>query len=219
MPHDGLLRIVEHAPQIGAERYPELSDRAVRFAMSASELVLSWLAYSPNNPGYHASDTYRLPKQWVIDHSPDIQNEVARRITQINISQTEDDTKRLQELFDPDAIQPRSRDYEGKLVPLPREFTAYDIAYAGVRDICELRPEPYMTAEAVHTDSIRAIGATLMRVWHFSELAQAHPDVMTQSRFDSFHGIFRQNTLTLVRQATSYAQQPAQPAYAADLVA
>ncbi len=232
MPHDGFASISYIGPEQRAslETAPQQThdERRVSFAMSAVDKIFDWLAYSPNNPRYLTSETYRLPKEWLEAYAGSLMHEIENGEATISDNNETIDLHRIEIIRGGTVVHTNRR--TGEVEPLAKMFVAQDFLEAGIKPVLKQARDsiPEDGAETINNRAVRAIGAMVVRGLYFDRLHEKHPEAFTAEERDSHLATFRQNivatifhTARLDRAALQKPtrQSPAQPDTELELVA
>ncbi|HMR72666.1 MAG TPA: hypothetical protein PKD68_01515 [Candidatus Saccharibacteria bacterium] len=202
MPPNGLasisyIRRPEAVPGFEASKQTH-EERRVSFAMSAVDQIFDWLAYSPNNPRYLTSETYRLPKEWLEAHTESLVHEIENGTEAISEKNEIIDLYRIEIIRD--GVVVHSNRHTGTVEPLAKMFVAQDFLEAGIKPALEQsrNSKPEDGVEAINERAVRAIGAMVVRGFYFDSLHERHPEAFTAQERDSHLATFRQNIVATV---------------------
>lgn len=231
MPHDGLASI----SYIGQERRPSLEagknqtheEIRASFAVAAVEKIFEWLAYSPNNPRYLTSETYRLPKEWLERNAGMLEQTIESDVAKITTNNETIDLHHHEVIRDGVILHTNRK--TGEIEPVAKMFVAQDFLEAGIKGA--LYAARHDTAESgvelINEHAVNAIRAMIVRGAYFEQLHQRNPEAFTRAECDSHLATFRQNIVATVFRAarlaqaasTATEQQPSQQASESEPVA
>lgn len=211
MPPNGLasisyIRRPEAVPGFEASKQTH-EERRVSFAMSAVDQIFDWLAYSPNNPRYLTSETYRLPKEWLEAHAAALEQDIERGVEALSSNHETIDLHHA-EILKSGTVLHTNR-HNGNIEPLAKMFAAQDFLESGIKGI--LQESRRDTAESgtniINDHAVRAIGAMVVRGEYFSRLHQKNPETFTAHECDASLTTFRQNIVATIFRAARLEQQ------------
>lgn len=178
------------------------------FATDAVGKIFEWLAYSPNNPNYLTSDTYRLPKEWLEAHAATLRETIADGLGAISDDNEAVDLYHMEVIRDGVVPHENSfkwdmKKYDEVIEPLAKMFVASNFANAGIKSTLEQQAAD--TAETdvdtINSHAVQAIGAMLLRNAYFTHLSEKYPESFSERDRDTFSATFRQNILATVFKA------------------
>jgi|GEM_PF-5586467 len=218
-PRQGLALVPTHPKTQEFFPDPASSEQGVdraAFALDAVEKIFEWLAYSPNNPSYLTSDTYRLPKEWLEAHFDAIHAVVSKGLETISDNNEAVDLYHMEVIRDGVILHKNPfkwdmKKYDEEIEPLPKIFVASDFANAGIEDVLAKQSDD--TAETdedvINEHAVRAIGAMVLRDSYFTHLSEKYPESFSAHDRDTFTATFRQNILATVFKATRLSAESA----------
>jgi hypothetical protein len=189
------------APRIEQAPLREIVDQRAARTAGLTQKVFEWLAVSPNNPGYHDSDAYKLPRAWLDAHYSQINDYVADGMQNITMDNAAIDLYQL-EMIHSGAI-PHVNQYTGEIEPLHSEFAVSDFMNAGIGDILErARDDSVLTPlDEMRYHAVEAVGAMLVRGIYFTRLSVANSEAFPEAEREGYLRIFQQNILATIRRA------------------
>ena len=196
------------APESDTTVTPEqLSSMRELFAKNAVSRILDALDVSPNNPNYHESAAYTVPRGWLEGQLANIQRQIETGIEDFSMNHVGVDLWHIDQLSMGE--RHHVNQYTGEVVSTAKYIEAHDIAYSGIKEVTN---RPYKStaetpAEEINKRAVEAIGATLVRSWYFEQLASEDPKTVTTELLDSFRQVYMQNILATVQLSARLEQE------------
>lgn len=217
--HERINGLYDPADDSNVQTNPEIavqSDRALtpqeKLAKDAVTRLFNDLKDSPNNKDYLSSDAYKVPYNWLTEHTPEIEQDVLARLGSLSMDNVSADVAALWRLkYNSKSYAPND---QGGFSFLPKSSEASDFMYAGIKDIVAPVINRFDrgddTVEEINGQTVRALGATMVRSYYLQELSWRQPEYLTPQDLKHVEYTYRQNTLSHIRVAARIENQAEQ---------